>query len=270
MKFNEYCMKIVFVMILTLIFYFQTYSIYGIEKENQTNNKQLVQFLQNYWQWFGNSPEDSPDNNPKCSMHIDTNNSIVFLLNPFEAGDNSYDCTDNPIPQGYLLLFPLITSFCSQGDVGLYGKPYEEIRDCALSLDRGTIKGNVAIDGKEIVDIFIDNGNGIDRDKDKKVVNNLPQYQYYTEIFSEEFVDILATSNTTFANNWEKDEFKENPIYYNGVVHCDCIIIDTNEFDKGIHTLKYTISAKANPPSPTLIADRWDFTSNTNYKLVIQ
>ena len=66
-----------------------------------------------------------------------------------------------------------------------------------------------AIDGKEIVDIFIDNGNGIDMDKNKKVVNNLPQSsQYYKEIFSEEFVDILATSNTTMANNWEKDDIK--------------------------------------------------------------
>ena len=46
MKFNEYRMKIVFVMILTLIFYFQIYSVYGIEKENQTNNKQIVQSLQ--------------------------------------------------------------------------------------------------------------------------------------------------------------------------------------------------------------------------------
>src|SRR5919112_746544 len=135
-------MKIYFFVILTLIFYFQIYSVYGIEKEVQSNN--------------------NTHNNPKCSIHIDTNNSIVFLLNPFEAGDNSYDCTENPIPQGYSLLFPLLTSWCSQGDVGLYGKPYEEIRDCALSLDRGTIKGNVAIDGKEIVDIFIDNANGID------------------------------------------------------------------------------------------------------------
>ena len=268
-------MKIYFFLILTLIFYFQIYSVYGIEKEvqsnNNTNNKQLVQFLQNYWQWFGNSPEDSPDNNPKCSIHIDTNNSIVFLLNPFETGDTSYDCTDTPIPQGYSLLFPLLTSWCSQGDVGLYGKPYEEIRDCALSLQRGTIKGNVVIDDKEIVDISIDNGNGIDMNKNKKVVNNLPQSsQYYKEIFSDGFVDILATSNTTMANNWEKDEFKENPIYYNGVVYCDCIIIDTDEIGIGTHALEYTISAKADPPSPTLIADRWDFTSNTNYKLLIQ
>ena len=271
MKFNEYCMKIVFFVILILIFYFQTYSLYGIEKEIQANNKELVQILQNYWQWFGNSPEDSPDNNPKCSIQIDTNNSIVFLLNPFETGATSYDCTDTPIPQRYSLLFPLLSSFCSQGDVGLYGKSYEEIRDCALSLDRGTIKGNVAIDGKEIVDIFIDNGNGKDMNKNKKVINNLPQSsQYYKEIFSEEFIDILVTSNTTMANNWEKDEYKENPIYYNGVVHCDCIIIDIDNLETGTHTLEYTISAKAEPPSPTLITDRWDFTSNTNYKLAIQ
>ena len=42
MKFNGYCMKIVFVMILTLIFYFQIYSSYGIEKEIQSNNKEQV------------------------------------------------------------------------------------------------------------------------------------------------------------------------------------------------------------------------------------
>ena len=98
--------------------------------------------------------------------------------------------------------------------------------NCALNLDRGIIKGNVAIDGKEIVDIFIDNGNGIDMNKNKKVVNNLPQSsQYYREIFSKEFVDILATNNTTIKNNWETEEYKKNPTYYNGIVHCDCIII---------------------------------------------
>ena len=44
-------MKMYFFVILTLIFYFQTHSVYGIEKEIQSNNKELVQFLQNYWQW---------------------------------------------------------------------------------------------------------------------------------------------------------------------------------------------------------------------------
>ena len=53
-------------------------------------------------------------------------------------------------------------------------------------------------------------------------------------------------------------------------MHCDCIIIDTREFDVGTHILEYIISAKAEPPSPNLMADKWDFTSNTNYKLVIQ
>ena len=103
--------------------------------------------------------------------------------------------------------------------------------------------------------MFIDNSNGIDMQKKKKVVNNLPQNQYYKEIFSEEFVDILATSNTTMANNWEKDDYKRNPIYYNGVMYCDCILIDTTELNIGLHDLQYTISAKADPPSPTLIAD---------------
>jgi hypothetical protein len=264
-------MNIYLYLILTLFFYFQIFNVYGIEKEIQDNDKQLVQMLQNYWQWWGNSPEDNPDNNPKCSIHIDTNNSFVFLQNPFETGNTSYDCTEDPIPRDYSILFPLITSFCSQGDAGLYGKPYDEISNCAVSLDRGTIKGKVMIDGKEIVNVVIDNGIGIDMNKNKKVTNNLPQSPpYYKEIFSKEFVNILATNNTTNPNNWEKDEYKENPIYYNGVVHCDCILIDIGEFEVGTHTLEYAISAKAEPPSPNLIADKWDFTSNTKYKLVIQ
>src|SRR5574339_390942 len=270
MKFNVYCMKIRFVMILTLIFYFQTYSVDGIEKEIQSNNKQLVESLQNYWQWWGNSTEDSPENNPKCSIHIDTNNSVVFLQNPFETGDTSYDCTENPIPNGYLIFFPLLSSWCSQGDVGLFDKSYNELKNCAFNLQRGTIQGKIFLDNKEIVNMFIDNSNGIDMQEKKKVVNNLPQNQYYKEIFSKEFMDILATNNTTMANNWEKDEYKMNPIYYNGVMYCDCILIDTTELKIGHHELQYTISAKAEPSSPTLIADRWDFTSNTNYKLAIQ
>ena len=252
-------MKMYFFVILTLIFYFQTYSVYGIEKEIHSNNKELVQFLQNYWQWWGNAPEDSPDNNPKCSIHIDKNNSIVFLLNPFETGDNSYDCTENPIPYGYSIFFPLLTSWCSQGDVGLFDKSYNELKNCAFNLQRGTIQGKILFDDKEIVNILIDNSNGIDMQKKKKVVNNLPQNQYYKEIFSEEFVDILATSNTTMANNWEKDDYRKNPIYYNGVMYCDCILIDTTELKIGPHNLQYTISAKANPPSPTLIADQMGF-----------
>ena len=64
MKFNEYCMKMYFFVFLMLIFYFQTYSVYGTEKEIQSNDKELVQILENYWQWCGNSPEDSPDSNP--------------------------------------------------------------------------------------------------------------------------------------------------------------------------------------------------------------
>ena len=77
----------IYLYVILAFFYFHIFNVYGIEKEIQTNDKQLVQFLQNYWQWFGNSPEDSPDNNPKCSMHIDTKNSIVFLQNPFETGN---------------------------------------------------------------------------------------------------------------------------------------------------------------------------------------
>jgi len=257
--------------ILILVFFVQLHFSYGLENEVQNDNKELVKVLENYWQWWSNSPEDNPDNEPSCSININTNYSFVYLQNPFETGDTTYDCIENPIPKGYFIFFPLITSFCSQGDVGLSGASYEQIRNCALNLDRGIIKGTVIIDGKEVVDVSIDNGNGISMNNNKNIINNLPESSsYYQEIFSQEFINILATNKTIHENNWENDEYKTHPVYYNGVVHCDCIIIDTSGWNTGSHTLEYTVSAKAAPPSPNLIADKWDFTSTTNYKLVIQ
>lgn len=254
--------------VFTLFLYFYINDSYGID-EIQNYDKKLVNILLNYWNWWNNSPEDNPDNDPKCSIHIDTKNNIAFLQNSFETDNTSYDCIENPIPKGYFILIPLITSFCSQGDVGLYNKPFNEIRECTLNLDRGQINGKIFVDGKKIVDIFIDNGNGIDGKKN--VVNNLPQENnYYKEIFSEEFVDILVTNKTVIPNNWENDDYKKNIIHYNGIIHCDCIIINTNQFDIGDHGLEYTISSKADPPSPLLSSDKWTFTSNTKYALSIQ
>jgi len=119
--------------------------------QSNNNNKQLVQSLQNFWQWWGNSPEDRPNNNPKCSIHIDTNNSIVFLQNPFETGNTSYDCTENPISSGYLIFFPLLSSWYSQGDVGLFDKSYNELKNCVFNLQRGIIQGKILFDDKEML-----------------------------------------------------------------------------------------------------------------------
>jgi hypothetical protein len=258
-----------FSIFLIVLIYLQINISYGIENEIR-NDEKYTKTLENYWQWWGNTPEDNPDNDPKCSMYIDTKDSFIFLQNAFETGYKNYDCTDDPIPKGYSIMFPLITSFCSQGDVGLENKPIDMISNCALNLDRGTVKGKVILDDKKVVDIVIYNSIGIDMDKNKKIINNLPQYPYYTEIFSKEFVDILVNNNTTLKNNWAKEDYIENPIYYKGIIHCDCIILQTNDISIGSHNLQYIVSAKAEPPSPNLIADRWDFTSNTNYKLIIQ
>jgi hypothetical protein len=261
-------MKIILLLSITLYIVFSQNS-YGLENST-TENPKLVEILERYWQWWSNSPEDNPDNDPKCSIDFDRKNSFIYLQNPFGSGNTNYDCTENPIPHGYYILFPLITSFCSQGDVGLKDKPYEEVRNCVLNLDRGTIKGKVMLDGNEIVNLFIDNGNGIDIVEKKQIVNNLPDNRYYKEIFSQDFVDILATNNTIHINNWENDEYKSGAVYYKGVVHCDCIIINTRDMEVGTHSLEYLISANAKPLSQFFIADQWDFTSNTNYKLKIQ
>ena len=263
--------RIFFYSFLVILSCFQVYSSYGIENGVQNGNLPFDKILEQYWQWWINSPEDNPDNDPKCSIHIDKKFSFIFLQNSFETENSNYDCTDSPIQKGYSILFPLITSFCSQGDAGLSSTSYTEIRNCALNLNRGTIKGNVFVDGKQIVDIFVDNGNGIDIEKNKKITNSLPQnYYYYKEILSKEFVDILATNKTTVKNNWANQEHLLHPVYYNGIVHCDCIIISTNQLSGGNHTIEYIISAKTKPPSPTLQFDKWDFTSTTKYKLRIQ
>ena len=256
------------IIFIVLIYYQISYS-YSVDSEIRNENASMVKILERYWQWWINSPEDNPDMTPKCSMQIDKEHSFIFLQNSFETENTDYNCTDSPITKGYSILFPLITSFCSEGDAGLPNTSHDQILACALNLDRGIVKGNVFLDGKEIVDISIDNGNGIDIEKNKKITNNLPQ-TYYREILSKEFVDILATNKTTLKNNWATDEHNIHPVYYDGIVHCDCIIINTNDFSTREHTLEYIIYAKAEPPSPTLPVDKWEFKSTTKYKLIIQ
>jgi hypothetical protein len=237
--------------------------------DSSSNSIELEKILAKYWSWWSNSPEDQPEKNPKCSIGIDTEDSFVFLLDSFETGDVAYDCAESPIPRGYSIMFPILTAFCSQGDKGLYNRPYEEVRDCALNLDRGKIKGVVSLDDQVIVNISKDNGNGLEMNA--ILNNNLPQYDYYKEIFSKEFVNLLTTSNTTVPLNWEHpEEFEKSPIYYKAVVHCDCVIIDTNDFNPGNHTLKYTVDSMGGKSSIDAADTGWKFKSNTAYQIVIQ
>jgi hypothetical protein len=254
------------IVLLLLLFQFQ-YS-FGISAA-RNNSVELQNILAKYWSWWSNSPEDQPEKNPKCSMGIDTKDSFVFYLEPFEIGDVAYSCTDKPIPKGYSIMFPILTSFCSQGDKGLYNKPFQEIRDCALDLDRGSIKGIVSLDDKVIVNMNKDNGNGIDMKP--KLTNNSDQSNYYKEIFPTVFVDLLATKNTTIPNNWEKpEEFKNSPIYYKAVAHCDCVIIDTNNLSPGNHTLKYIVDSVGGQSSINAADKGWKFISTAKYQFAIK
>jgi hypothetical protein len=248
-----------------LIFQFQ--HSYGVDPGN--NSTELEKMLGKYWSWWFNSPEDQPEKNPICSMGTDKNNSLVFFINPFEVGDVAYNCTSSPIPRGHSIMFPLLTAFCSQGDNGLYKKSYEEIRDCTLNLDRGRIKGIVTLDDKVIGNISKDNGNGIEMKP--KLINNLPQYNYYKEILPSAFVDFLATKNTTNPSNWQKpEEFEKSPIYYKAVVHCDCVIIDTSDLGPGKHTLKYIVDSVGGKSSIDSADKGWKFRSTATYQIATQ
>jgi hypothetical protein len=230
---------------------------------------ELTKILGKYWSWWANSQEDQPEKNPMCSMGTDTEDSFVFLLDSFEAGDVSYNCKASPIPKGYSIMLPMLTAFCSQGDKGLYNKSYQEVRDCALNLDRGKVKGIVSIDNKTIVNITKDNGNGIEM---KGILNNkLPQYNYYREIFSKDFVNLLATHNNTIPNNWEHPEqFEKSPVYYKAVVHCDCVVINASELAPGNHTLKYIVDSMGGASSIDAADTGWKFTSTATYQIATQ
>jgi hypothetical protein len=254
-------------LVLVLVLIFQIRPIYGIGLPKDSPELQTI--LAKYWSWWGNSPEDDPEKDPTCSMGIDSEVSSVFFVNPFEVGDVFYDCTGSPIPKGYSIMFPLLAAFCSQGDKGLYNKSYDEIRECTLNLDRGKVRGIVSIDDKAIVNISKDNGNGIDT---KPVLKNfLPQYSYYKEIFSNNFVDLLTTNNTIFANNWEHpEEFEKHPVNYKAVVHCECVIIDSNDISPGNHTLKYTVNSVGGKSSIDAADTGWQFTSTPIYHFTVK
>jgi hypothetical protein len=249
------------------LFYFISPS--ASEGQSENIEVKLDNLLGKYWSWWQNSPEDAPENNPKCSMHANVNDSFIFFMNPFETGNTTFDCSDDPISKGYSIMFPLITSFCSQGDKGLYGGSYEEIRSCALDLDRGVINGVVSINGKEVVNIIVNNGDGVST---KPIVKNeLPILNYYHNILSKQFVDLSVTKNTTIPNNWEKpQEFENNPIYYKAVVHCECIIINSTELREGANTLKYTTDSTGGKSSINLSDKGWSFVSVTTYKFTVR
>jgi hypothetical protein len=253
------------IIIWMLLFYFSSAS----ATEEQNNKFELANILGSYWSWWTNSPEDAPENNPKCSMHINANDSFIFLMNPFETGNTTFDCSDEPIPEGYSILFPLITSFCSQGDGGYYGSSYEEIRSCALDLDRGLINGIVSINGKEVVNIIVNNGDGVST---KPILNNkLPLFHNYRNILSKQFVDLIVTKNTTIPNNWEKpEEFENNPVHYKAVVHCECIIINSTELREGTNMLKYTADSTGGKSSINLSDKGWRSQSITTYKFMVR
>ena len=140
---------------------------------------------------------------------------------------------------------------------------------CAKNLDRGLIKGTVSINGKEIVNIIINNGDGISTRPIVK--NNLPGTNYYDNIISKQFVDLKVTKNTTIPNNWEKpEEFENSPVNYKAVVHCECIIINSNELKNGINTLIYTVDSTGGKSSINLSDKGWSFLSITTYKFTVK
>ena len=260
--------QVFYVLVIGFLIFGIQYS-YGIKSETSDNKIDFEKILAKYWSWWENSPEDTPEANPVCSMGIDVQDSFVFLLNSFSAEDAVYNCSKSPIPKGYSILFPLLTSFCSQGDNGLYGAMYDKILDCTLNLDRGKVQGIVSLNDKVIVNIVKDNGNGIGLKG--QLQNNLPQSKYFNEIIPTKFVDLLVTRNNTSPTNWEKpQDFEKGPVNYKAAFHCECVVINTDELIPGNYVLKYIVNAEAGKSTINLSDEGWQFSSNTTYHLVIK
>ena len=86
-----------------------------------------------------------------------------------------------------------------------------------------------------------------------------------------DYVNLLASSNTTIPNNWEKpEEFKNSPIYYKAVEHCDCVVIDTNELSPGNNTLKYIVDSVGGESSINAADKGWKFISTAAYQFAVK
>jgi hypothetical protein len=232
--------------------------------ENATVNlddTNLQKLMAEYVNWNANLPtEQLPEEGNHCLIKP---GPVYLLLDPFSKGTVSQTCE---IKLGSPLFFPFYEGWCDSGTQGVYGvKDYKKMLGCALDSDKGVVTMQAWLDGKEIVNIKVNNK---DVNNSKLVYDKYPDNVYYKVIKSPSFFDVTLTNKSRFASDaYQKPEdFQSSPYTYKGVAHCFCGVL--SNLTHGDHELRYKTLIEG---SAGLAEGKgWDQVTDITYKLKVR
>jgi len=248
-------------MILVLLS-FSSFKLNGAENVPiNFDDASLQKIMAEYVNWNVNLPtEQLPEEGNQCLIK---SGPVYFLLDPFSKGTVSQTCD---IKSGSPLFFPFYEGWCDSGTQGWYGvQDYKKILDCALDSDKGIATMVAWLDGKELVNIKVNNK---DVNNSKIVYDKYPDNDYHKVITTPSFFDITLTNKSRFATEaYEKPEdFQSSPYTYKAVAHCFCGFV-TN-LTAGNHELRYKTVIEG---SAGLAEGKgWDQVTDITYKLNVQ
>lgn len=221
------------------------------------DKKGLEDLLAAYVNWNVNVAADElPEEGNNCVINT---SKVNLLLDPFYKGTVSQTCD---IKAGSSLFLPFYEGWCDSGTHDLYGeKTYKVMLDCTLDSDKGIVTMGAWLDGKQIVDIKVNN---INYYNPSVIYDKFPNNKYYKVILTPSFFDLTVTNKTRFgAEVYEKpSDFEKSPAVYKAVAHCFCGLI-TN-MTAGTHEIRYSTIIEG-----SAIGGKkgWDQQTDITYKL---
>jgi hypothetical protein len=225
------------------------------------DDSRLEKLLADYENWAINvATEQLPSEGNNCLMKT---GSVIFLWTPFGEGTVTQTCD---IKSGIPIIFPFYSGWCDNGNTGLYGvQDYKKISDCALDADKGIVTMQAWLDGKEIVNIKVNNKDVYNL---KLLNDKYAGNEYYKVIKTPSFFDLTVTNKSQFASEeYEKPEdFQSSPYTYKAVAHCFCGIV--TKLSPGNHELRYKTIIEG---TAGLAGDKgWDQEYDMTYKLNVK
>ena len=180
-------------------------------------------------------------------------------MDPFGKGTLFQTCD---IKAGTRYFSPFYEGWCDSGHHDLYGeKSYKRMLDCTLDSDKGIVTMGAWLDGKQIVDIKVNNVNFYNP---SVIYEKYPNNKYYYVITTPSFFDLTVTNKTRFgADTYQNpSDFEKSPVVYKAVSHCFCGLI-TN-MTTGTHQVRYTtiIEGSGGPGQ-----SGWDQQTDITFKL---
>jgi hypothetical protein len=222
-----------------------------------TDKKGLEDLFAEYVNWNVNVPADElPEEGNNCVIKT---SKVILLLDPFYKGTVSQTCD---IKEGSPIFFPFYEGWCDSGTHDLYGeKSYKVMLDCALDSDKGIVTMGAWLDGKQIIDIKVNNVNYYNP---SVIYDKFPNNKYYKVILTPSFFDLIVTNKTRYGSEvYEKpSDFAKSPAIYKAVGHCFCGLI-TN-VTAGTHEVRYKTIIEG---SGGAAGKGWDQQTDITYKL---